>query len=83
MLQFPVVMKAVLNPRLRILIIICQSIKNKKPELQTIVDTAKADIILECEYWLFPDIANSEIFPEDTVVVLAVPIYTLVHLLCE
>ena len=42
----------------------CQSIKNKKPELQTIVDTAKPDIILGCESCLSPDIANSEIFPE-------------------
>ena len=43
----------------------CQSIRNiKKPELQNIVDTAKPDIILGCESWLSPDIANSEIFPE-------------------
>ena len=25
---------------------------------------AKSHIILGCEFWLFPDIANSEIFPE-------------------
>ena len=42
----------------------CQSIKNKKPELQTIVDTSKPDIILGCESWLSPDIANLEIFPD-------------------
>ena len=42
----------------------CQSIKNKKPELQTIVDTAKPDIILVCDSWLTPDITNWEIFPE-------------------
>ena len=62
--------KAILNHPLRILIMNCQSIKNKKPELQTIVDTAKVkrramskpDIILGCESWLSPDIANSEIF---------------------
>ena len=53
--------KSVLNPPLQILIMNCQSIKNKKPELQTIVDTAKPDIILGCESWLSPDIANSEI----------------------
>ena len=56
--------KAVLNHPLRILIMNCQSIKNKKPELQTIVDTAKPDVILGCEFWLSPNIANSEIFPE-------------------
>ena len=42
----------------------CRSIKSKKPELQTIVDTAKPVNILGCEPWLSPDIANSEIFPE-------------------
>ena len=42
----------------------CQSIKNKKPELQTIVDTAKPDTILGCESWLSPNIANLEIFPD-------------------
>ena len=54
---------SVLNHPLRILIMNCQSIKNKKPELQTIVYTAKPDIILGCDSWLSPDIANSEIFP--------------------
>ena len=43
----------------------CQSIKNKKAELLTIIDSSKPDIILGNESWLNPDIANSEIFPED------------------
>ena len=38
--------KAVLNHPLRILIMNSKSIKNKKFELQAIVDTAKPDIIL-------------------------------------
>ena len=42
----------------------CQSIKNKKAELHTIIDSAKPDIILGNESWLTPDIKNSEIFPE-------------------
>ena len=42
----------------------CQSIKNKKAELQTIIDSAKPDIILGNESWLTPDIKNSEIFPD-------------------
>ena len=37
--------KAVLNHPLRLLIMNCQSIKNKKPELQTSVDIAKPDIM--------------------------------------
>ena len=42
----------------------CQSIKNKKAELHTIIDSAKPDIILGNESWLTPDIKNSEIFPD-------------------
>ena len=56
--------KAVLNHPLRILIMNCQSIKNKKAELHTIIDSAKPDIILGNESWLTPDIKNLEIFPE-------------------
>ena len=51
--------KAVLNHPLRILIMNCQSIKNKKAELHTIIDSAKPDIILGNESWLTPDIKNS------------------------
>ena len=42
----------------------CQSIKNKKAELHTIIDSAKPDIILANESWLTPEIKNSEIFPD-------------------
>ena len=49
---------------LRILIMNCQSVKNKKAELHTIIDSAKPDIILGNESWLTPDIKNSEIFPD-------------------
>ena len=42
----------------------CQSIKNKKAELHTIIDLAKPDIILGNESWLTHDIKISEIFPE-------------------
>ena len=44
--------KAVLNHPLRILIMNCQSIKNKKAELHTIINSAKPDIILGNESWL-------------------------------
>ena len=42
----------------------CQSIKNKKAELHTIIDSAKPDIILGNESWLTPEIKNLEIFPD-------------------
>ena len=42
----------------------CQSIKNKKAELHTIIDSAKPGIILGNESWLTPEIKNSEIFPD-------------------
>ena len=42
----------------------CQSIKNKKAELHTIIDSAKQDIILRNESRLTPDIKTSEIFPD-------------------
>ena len=56
--------KAVLNHPLRILIMNCQSIKNKKAEIHTVIESAKPDIILGNESWLTPDIKNSEIFPD-------------------
>ena len=42
----------------------CQSIKNKKAEIQAVIDSAKPDIILGNESWLTPEIKNSEIFPD-------------------
>ena len=42
----------------------CQSVKNKKVELHSIIDSAKLDIILGNESWLSPDIKNPEIFPD-------------------
>ena len=56
--------KAVLNHPLRILIMNCQSIKNKKAEIHAVIDSAKPDIILGNESWLTPEIKNSEIFPD-------------------
>ena len=56
--------KAALNHPLRISIMNCQSLKNKKAELHTIIDSAKPDIILGNESWLTPDIKNSEITPD-------------------
>ena len=55
--------KAVLNHPLRILIMNCQSFKNKKAEIHTVNNSTKPDIILGNEYWLTPYIENSEISP--------------------
>ena len=60
----PKTKKAVLNHPLRILIMNCQSINNKRAELHTVIDSAKQDIILGIESWFTPDIKNSEIFPD-------------------
>ena len=54
--------KAVLNHPLRILIMNCQSIQNKKAEIHDVIDSAKPGIILGNESWLTPEIKNSEIF---------------------
>ena len=56
--------KAALSHPLRILIMNCQSMKNKKAKLHTIIDSAKPDIILGNESWLTPDIKSSQIFPD-------------------
>ena len=56
--------KAALNHPLRILILNCQSIKNKKAEIHAVINSAKPDIILGNESWLTPEIKNSEIFPD-------------------
>ena len=57
--------EAVLNHPLKILIMNCQSVKNKKAEIQTMIDSAKPDIILGNESWLTPDKKrNSKIFPD-------------------
>ena len=53
--------KAILNHPLRILIMNCQSIKNKKAEIHVVIDSAKPDIILGNESWLTPKIKTSEV----------------------
>ena len=56
--------KAALNHPLGILAMNCHSIKNKKTELHTFIDSAKRDVILGNESWLTPDTKKSEIFPD-------------------
>jgi hypothetical protein len=47
----------------RILVVNCQSIKNKKQELENLVETSKPDIMIGTESWLSNDIQSTELFP--------------------
>ena len=38
----------------------CQSIKNKKAEIHTVIDSAKPDIILGNESWLTPEVKKTQ-----------------------
>jgi hypothetical protein len=46
---------------LRILVVNCQSIKNKKEELENLVETSKPNIMIGTESWLSNDIQSTEI----------------------
>jgi len=48
---------------LRILVVNYHSIKNKKQELENLVETSKPDIMIGTESWLSNDIQSTEIFP--------------------
>ena len=53
----------------RVIVVNCQSLKNKPELLQNMADSMKPDIIIGTESWLIPEhkengILNSEIFPE-------------------
>ena len=49
----------------KILNIKFQSIRNKKPELHTLLDTEHLGVICGKKSWLTPDISNNEIIPQD------------------
>ena len=52
------------NPnRLKIININFQSVVNKVPELQCLIDTEKPDVVIGTESWLTPEISSGEIFP--------------------
>ena len=51
------------NRPLKIISLNFQSIENKKPELDLLLDTTKPDIIIGTETWLDPSISSSEYFP--------------------
>ena len=54
--------KAALNHPLRILVMNYQSIKNKKAELHTIIESTKPDIILGNESQVTPDLKKTQKF---------------------
>ena len=49
---------------LRILVMNCRSVVNKKPQIESIVDAAKPDIVIGCESWLNSSHTSTSIFPE-------------------
>ena len=48
---------------LRVLVIDCQSIKNKKYDLENLIESTKPDIVIGNESCLHKDIQSSEVFP--------------------
>ena len=50
---------------LRLLNVNCQSIVNKKEEIDHLLYSTKTDIIVGTESWLTPDIKDHEVFPPD------------------
>ena len=54
------------NPLQRKIVLMnCQSVVNKTTELQTMLSSTEADIVIATESWLRPDILNPEIFPSN------------------
>lgn len=49
---------------LRVVIINCQSVRNKKQELENLEESSNPDIIIGNESWLNKDILSSEVFLE-------------------
>ena len=49
---------------LRVLIVNCQSIRNKTSSLSESIEYTKPDVIIGCESWLAAEHKNTQIFPE-------------------
>ena len=52
------------KPPLRVVLVNCRSIKNKKSTFHTMIDSIKPDLILGTESWLTPQHKTSEYFPQ-------------------
>ena len=50
---------------LSVLLVSCQSVRNKVADLATVIEGRKPDIILGNESWLRPDENSNEIFPSN------------------
>ena len=50
---------------LSVLLVNCQTVRNKVADLATVIEERKPDIILGNESWLRPDINSKEIFPSN------------------
>ena len=48
---------------LMVMVIKCQSIKNKKADIENLIDSTKPDIVIGNESWLHGDIQSIEVFP--------------------
>ena len=53
---------------LRILVLNCQSVCNKKPQLESIIDSTNPDIVIGSESWLNSSITSASVFPAGYVV---------------
>ena len=59
----PIKKKTFKNPnRLKIIDINFQSVVNKVPELQCLIDTEKPDVVIGTESWLTPEISSGKYF---------------------
>ena len=53
------------NNQRKLVLMNCQSVCNKKTELETLLLSVKPDIVIATESWLKPDIGSPEIFPSN------------------
>ena len=51
--------------KLKVIVVNCQSVKNKARELDNMIQSSDPDVILGTESWLNKDVLDGEIFPEN------------------